>query len=332
MQHDWPADDLATCWTLSADEQTLLANKTGATRLSFALLLKAFQLAGRFPDRRDDVAEGIVTYLAAQVGVAPEAYAVLPWSERTQRHHRAQIRDYCGFRVFHADDEPRFVAWLSTCVTSFDPDADPLLRMAYSHLRAQHVEPPPPARLRRLIGAALRVYEERLVSAVAAQLPHETCAALDALIQTEPDDRKEYQAPLFPVRSELASLKEDAGAIKVETVREEIVKLRQLQALGLPEHLFRDVPAKLVTHYRQRAASEKPRELRRHPPATRYMLLAALCWQRAREITDTLVDLLLHIAHRIGARAEEKIEEELRAYVKMCSIRPTRPFVSWAKP
>jgi hypothetical protein len=231
MQHDWPADDLATCWTLSADERTLLTNKTGATRLSFALLLKAFQLAGRFPDRRDNIAESSVAHLAAQVGVAPETYPVLPWSERTQHHHRAQIRDYCGFRVFRADDERDFVAWLSTCVTSLDPEADPL-------------------------------------------------------------------------------------------VREEIEKLRQLRALGLPEHLLRAVPAKLVTHYRQRAASEKPRELRRHPPATRYMLLAALCWQRAREITDTLVDLLLHIAHRIGARAEEKVEEELRTYVEKIVGKP----------
>jgi hypothetical protein len=45
----------------------------------------------------------------------------------------------------------------------------------------------------------------------------------------------------------------------VETVLDEIAKLKQLRAIGLPEALFAEVPAKLVTHYRQRAASEKPR-------------------------------------------------------------------------
>jgi hypothetical protein len=49
-------------------------------------------------------------------------------------------------------------------------------------------------------------------------------------------------------------------------------------------------------------------------------LLAALCWQRAREITDTLVDLLLHIARHIGARAEEKVEATLRTYAKKGAI------------
>ena len=97
---------------------------------------------------------------------------------------------------------------------------------------------------------------------------------------------------------------------------DEIAKLKQRHALDLPEALFSDVPGRLVTHFRQRAAGEPPRELRRHPPEVRYTLLAALCWQRQREITDTLVELLMHIAHRVGVRAEARVESELMAYAK----------------
>jgi hypothetical protein len=56
--------------------------------------------------------------------------------------------------------------------------------------------------------------------------------------------------------------------------------------------------------------------LRRHPLAVRYTLLAALCWQREREITDDLVELLIHIAHHVGVRAEEKVDAEVMKYVK----------------
>jgi hypothetical protein len=122
--------------------------------------------------------------------------------------------------------------------------------------------------------------------------------------------------PLFPVRSDLAAVKDGAGAVQVETVLEEIAKLQQLRVLGLPAGLFQDAPAKLVTHYRQRAASEPPRELRRHPPEMRYTLLAALCWQRQQEITDNLVELLIHIAHRVGVRAEEKVDSELMKHAR----------------
>ena len=40
-------------------------------------------------------------------------------------------------------------------------------------------------------------------------------------------------------------------------------------------------------------------------------LLAALLREREREITDTLVDLLIATVHRIGARAEKKVTNEL---------------------
>ncbi len=49
-----------------------------------------------------------------------------------------------------------------------------------------------------------------------------------------------------------------------------------LCALGLPESMFHGVPARFVTHYRQRAGSEPPRELRRHSPEMRYTLLAVI--------------------------------------------------------
>ena len=311
-------DELAQHWTLSADERELLGNKTGATRLSFAVLLKTFQFDGRFPDRREDVAGSIVAHLARQTGVPPEAYFEGKWSERTERHQRAPIREHCGFRPFHAEDEPTLVAWLSERVTSPNPEAEVLKIAAYDHLRSQCLEPPATERLRRLLRMAVEQRQERLVTETVTQLSPATRAALDALVKTQaPEDAADAdQMPLFPMRSELAAVKDGAGAVSVKTVLDEIAKLEHLRALGLPEGLFRDVPVKLLTHCRQRAASEPPRELRRHPPEVRYTLLAALCWQRQHEITDTLVELLIHIAHRIGVRAEQRVDSELMKYAK----------------
>ena len=51
MKQDWHPEELAQHWTLSPDERELLGNKTGATRLSFAVLLKTFQFDGRFFDQ-----------------------------------------------------------------------------------------------------------------------------------------------------------------------------------------------------------------------------------------------------------------------------------------
>jgi Domain of unknown function (DUF4158) len=92
MKQDWHPDELAQHWTLSTDERELLGNRSGATRLSFAILLKSFQLEGRFPDSREEVAASVVTHLAIQVGVPPGAFNEGDWSERTQRYQR----QYCS--------------------------------------------------------------------------------------------------------------------------------------------------------------------------------------------------------------------------------------------
>src|SRR5260370_34800315 len=80
MKRAWHPDELAQCWTLSPDELELLGNKTEVTRLRFAVLLKAFQFDGRFPDRRGDVADSVVAHLASQLGVPAEAYFDGEWA------------------------------------------------------------------------------------------------------------------------------------------------------------------------------------------------------------------------------------------------------------
>jgi hypothetical protein len=75
--------------TLDEAEFELLANKTGATRLGFALLLKFFELEARFP-RWEDVPRAAAEFMAGQVKVDPELFGEWPllvegtYSERAQ--------------------------------------------------------------------------------------------------------------------------------------------------------------------------------------------------------------------------------------------------------
>ena len=131
---------------------------------------------------------------------------------------------------------------------------------AYDHLRSQRIAPPAPERLRRLLGMTVRQREERFVKETLTQLSSQTRAALDALVkmQMPENDGDAEQGTLFPIRSDLAVIKQGAGALRIEIVLDEIAKLEQLRAIGLPEDLFGDVRAKLVTQYRQRAGTEWP--------------------------------------------------------------------------
>jgi len=94
----------------------------------------------------------------------------------------------------------------------------------------------------------------------------------------------------------------------------EIRKLTAIRAVGLPPGLFADVAPNVMSGWRARAAVESPSHLRRrlpNSPQSAVTLLAALLAGREREVTDSLVDLLIATVHRIGARAERKVTGEL---------------------
>ena len=318
MKRLWTAEELAEHWTLLPHELALVANKTGATRLGFAVLLKFFGYAGRFPADQHEVPAALVGHLARQVEVPTAAWLAYAWRGRTIEYHRAQIRAALGFRAATVQDARELTAWLRDTVLPRDGRLAQLRDALYARCRALRLEPPAPARLERLLRSARQQHEARFCAATAEQLPAAARERLDALLRDDEPPAAEGPpaAAAPPARVTLLALRTDPGRLGPETIQQELAKLQGLRALGLPAELFRDVPRAVLQAYRQRAAAEPPGELRRHPAPVRYTLLAALCWQRGRELTDTLVDLVLQLVHQIGARAERKVEQQVLGDLK----------------
>jgi Tn3 transposase DDE domain/Transposase len=106
-------------------------------------------------------------------------------------------------------------------------------------------------------------------------------------------------------------LKADPDPMRLETATEEVAKLQLLRAIQLPPDLFAGIPPRVLRDYKQRVAAQDPHELRRQADALGMTLLAAFCWLRSREVTDTLVDLLMDMIHQVGFKAEQRATKEL---------------------
>jgi Domain of unknown function (DUF4158) len=61
VRWEWSMEDLIASWTLIGDDRQLVGNKTGATRLGFALVLKYFEIEARLPRSADDFPAAAVT-------------------------------------------------------------------------------------------------------------------------------------------------------------------------------------------------------------------------------------------------------------------------------
>jgi Domain of unknown function (DUF4158) len=298
-------DELVEHWTLLDDEQKLIAGKRGPTRLGFALLLKFYTRAGRFPRGRGELPNQAVEFVARQVGVAPSDLGFYEWTGRTIEYHRAQIRAHLGFRECSVADADKLAGWLAANVCEAERRPELVRDELLVRCRAERIEPPAAGRIDRTVRSALHHAEQALTARIAARLPADAAARLRALVEAGvPDDDAGED-------SVLALIKSVPGNVSLDSMLTEIRKLRAVRAIGLPAGLFSDVAPRVVGSWRARAAVEAPSHLRDHPEPLMLTLLATLLHTRLREITDTLVELLISTVHRIGARADKKVTEEL---------------------
>lgn len=323
MKRQWEPEELVEHFTLLPDEWALLPDKNPVNQLGFAVLFKFFQLEARFPTAKQEVSKLVTSYIAQQLGVSPKLQQQYQWRGRTIERHRAEIRAFFGFHQASAQDLQALKGWLCQTVLPHQCQTSYLEVVAYQRLRELKLEPPSRHRLNRLIHSTVHTFEATVCSTTLQQLSAHTRTQLDNLLKTDSgleDESSQFKQSVF------SFLKTDPGSASLKSIFKEIEKLQHLRQLQLPSTLFANFAPKRLEQYRRRASTQAPRELRRHPPAIRYTLLAAFCWQRQQEITDSLVELLVQIVHRIHLSAERRIDKELINDFKRVDGKPNLLF------
>ena len=311
MKYRWHADELLLHWTPTPEEQLLIRQKTPLLQLGFAVLLKYFQYQGRFPLKARDVPACVIDHIAKQLKLDSLTWQSYDWSGRTIKYHRAEIRKLMGFREGTVADGDELVIWLCQSCLLHTQRIDAIESSCYDWFRTMHIEPPTVERLTRLIHSAQHDFEQRQYQHIYQQLPISTCQQLESLLTPSKQEASDSGS-----QTPLQQLRKDIGPATLNSLRQAIQRLQKLQSMKLPGGVFATTSDAIVKTWQQRAAIEQPHELRRHPIALRVTLLAAYCHQRTQEITDALVELLVTLIQRIGARAERKVEQELLADFK----------------
>lgn len=133
-------------------------SRTDYNRLGCALLLKYFQMQGRFPRRKQDIPAAIVEHIAQQLRSGKRGQSVFhqyAWTGRTVETHRSQIRRRLGFRVGTIADAQAVLAWMTAQDRLLEEhDFDRLQAIASERYKELKIEPPPSQRLGRLIRSA----------------------------------------------------------------------------------------------------------------------------------------------------------------------------------
>lgn len=311
MKRNWSDDELQEFWSLSPDELALLPSKSAARRLGFALQLKFLQIQGQFPDYRRELPALAIRFVAEQLGGHAKHFSSYDIDGRTARRDRSLIRDALKYRASNDNDSRLMLLWLTTEILPRGPELTHLDDLVIGWFKEQRVEVPAEAYRQRFVRSALKNFEDDLCSGIAKKLSKSSKEMIDRLVSGA--DGEDVVPVVDNTRraATLADLKADPRRPSLDTMFEEVAKLRTIDRLKLPKDLLKDVAPRLIDQYRRRVATEPPSELRLRVDWVRHAMLATFCWQRRREILDGLVELLIHTVHRIGASAENRVEKEM---------------------
>jgi hypothetical protein len=297
----------ATFQPLAPSDFAMVMAKSRDNRLAFATWLIFFRDHGRFPRGPSDLEAVDVVSLARQIEVAVPADAGLLLAERTAKRLRTEIRARFGFREATVADAEMLTAWLRDhAAAEAGGQIEPLIERLEARCRELAIEPPAADRVERIARTALRAHEERFHADIYGRLSPAIRGHLDELLGSAEGESVAGSAP-----AALLTLRGNPRHPSLASMQDELSKLELIRRMALPADLFDHASPRDLERCRRRVAVEAPYELRRHIDPARITWLAAFVYLRARSLTDDLVDLLIETVHRIGARAERKVEREL---------------------
>lgn len=317
MKQDWSPDEIIEHFTLIASEMEFLGNNDPHNQLGKAVLLKMFGRENRFPEAPSELPSAVISHIAHQLNLPEQVIDQYDWRGRRIKEHRQAIREFYGFRRSSLTDQAELQDWLLNEILPTEERPIYLEEQVYERLQKLRIEPPSQKQMKRLITTVCHRHEQNFFIQTIEKLSPEMRQRLRDLIHLTGEEEDALFMDLDEMNcSPIHELKVGAGSPKVKNIKRVCARLKQLQAIGLPEDLFVGVSLRFLRQYRQQVAVESPSHLQRRikdpsGEAQTLSLLAAFCWVRQREITDDLVDLLTRVLKDIRVRAQYHEEKRL---------------------
>ncbi|MET7517933.1 DUF4158 domain-containing protein [Streptomyces sp. NPDC005480] len=273
MGRDLGLDGVVDHFTLSGDEAGWLRNKTGATRLGFAVQLKFLTWRGRFPKMRLELPPDAVEHVAKQLGVAASELGFYDFTSRAAKRHRSELRDLTGWHECSLTDQVKLTSQLVDVIWHDERREEQVRAELLQQMRVDLIEPPTAAQVDAIIRSALHQADERAVAEVAERLARkEDCPRrLDALVFTDPTGDSEQDTDtetvdgdgdgsddVDDVESVLSDIKSHPGNVSLNSLLDEVKKLEQVRAVGVPASVFTGIGVQVINAWRARASAASP--------------------------------------------------------------------------
>ncbi|MCY9758311.1 Tn3 family transposase [Paenibacillus alvei] len=298
---DW---DLGTYYTFSQHDLDIINNhRRDHNRLGFAVQLAVLRFPGwSLSDlKMIPIPESVLSYIAKQVGVEPDVFALYAQREPTRREHMEEIRQAYGYRNFTLR-EYRSISQIMLKYALENGNADYLLRTTIEELRKQKIILPGMTTIERVVWEARQRAEEKISKLLISSLTPEQIEKLDRILSPMPESSKTY----------LAWLREMPGSSSPDAFLKVIEKLDFVRDLRL------QIDTKGIHPNRLRQLSKvgaryEPHSFRRFDDPKKYAILVAYFIELVQDLTDQAFDIhdrqVMQLLSK-GRKAQEELQKQ----------------------
>lgn len=299
MKCFWDGKELSNHWSLSFEELELLKTKPSRSHLPFCVQLKHYKYAGYFLTSFSDISDVPLQYIMGQLDIVDiEEYE---WDSRTAKRHNLEILEYLGIKKTSSADRINYKKWLIRELIPKINNVKELANLSKEWFLQSKLILPTQLILERLIKSAITTHEEQVFELITNELSENCIEQIDNFLLEERKGK----------RVTFSTIKSDPGKIGINSVVKETEKLLFINSLNIPDKALKQLNSKTLSTYKMRVASQSAWETKRHPPTTRYALVAIFLFLRKAEIIDGLIELLIQIVHRLSVRADNKVKKTI---------------------
>lgn len=292
--------DLHRLYGLSDADLGLIREHRGdANRLGFTVLMAYMRYPGVILGVEEDPAPQVLTFLADQIGISPNAWETYDRGTATSRRHVLELQRVFEFTSFTVQEQRLGVEALSKSALVTD-HGFVLAEELVESLRRRRVLLPPLSVMEKMCAEAITRGNRAVYATLTEGLGTDQRRRLDGLLRVIPGESA----------SPLVWLRQSPGRPNSRQMREHLDRLRAWRDLELPANVGFRVHQNRLLKLAKEGAHMSTADLAKFEPSRRYATLVAVAVESTATVIDEIVDLHDRIFTKVFSGARNRHKEQ----------------------